>query len=81
MFQNPLLVLYPTVSGNAAGRAIDGVRGEGTTVVAVTASGTDLGSNTIAIQNPVYRFSAPSFINNAFPYDSPYDKITYWEVR
>jgi len=63
----------PIVYVNAEGRAIDGVRGEGTTVVAVTASGTDLGSDTIVIQNPVYRFSAPSFINNAFPYDSPYD--------
>jgi hypothetical protein len=64
----------PIVYVDVEGRAINGTTSQDITVIAITAEGSDLGSTSIPSSSPVFRYSAPAFINNTFFKDSPYDQ-------
>lgn len=66
--------INPLVYVDVEGRAINGTSTQDITVIATTAQGSDLGSTSIPSSSPVFRYSAPAFINNAFFKDSPYDQ-------
>jgi hypothetical protein len=64
----------PIIYVNAQGDAISGVPDGNATVVAVDANGNNIGTSTSSFAYPYYRMFAPTFINNGFFKDSPFDR-------